>query len=500
MSSTTKTNVVLPPRKINLQKFRESRGPELESLHSLVSTRLNNDFRSRRNKRRRTTSYDNQAAKKNKKRRRRNETGACLERDKEEKEVKVVPRRIRRRIELRMNQEKGFSSSGDGTKRLRTHVWYAKRFAMTKLWGFYLPLGLQGRGRGSRALLKWFKQDVLIHDASYHVSVQLEGPEDSLISVLKTLMVPSPSDLSETSSRSVITGAMYGSAMLHHVGAPLSQPIAPVTYMWRPVCQQNRDSDAMDHDGDGCDKPENIESSSSSRQMWVWIHVSAFSEGFDALKFACQKEMDERGILINCVSLEGQLAKLEVLGIKAFQHLQKILHPVTCSSENPWQLRKHSAVDSDHGFQLKKSSVLENEENFSSHAIVSLRVKDPRIMPDKRFADVPESLSTGMLCVSEAEAREDVALAEILDKNEELLSGTKPGGNSIIYDNKDLWDSSSGVSPPMEERVLCMEKNVLRMDKFCLDASNSGMLNTSTKMVHYTSLKLGQGLLGSSYL
>ena len=78
---------------------------------------------------------------------------------------------------------------------------------------------------------------------------------------------------------------------LHHVGAPLSQPIAPVTYMWRPVCQQNRDSDAMDRDGDGCDKPENIESGSSSRQMWVWIHVSAFSEGFDALKFACQKEV-----------------------------------------------------------------------------------------------------------------------------------------------------------------------------------------------------------------
>ncbi|KAF3943547.1 hypothetical protein CMV_029908 [Castanea mollissima] len=442
-TTTTKTNVVLPPRKINLQKFRESRGPELESLHSLVSTRLNNDFRSRRNKRRRTTSYDNQAAKKSKKRRRRNETSACLEKDRDEKEVKVVPRRIRRRIELRMNREKGFSSSGDGTKRLRTHVWYAKRFAMTKLWGFYLPLGLQGRGRGSRALLKWFKQEVLVHDASYHISVQLEGPEESLISVLKSLMVPSPSDLSETSSRSVVSGAMYGSAMLHHVGAPLSQPIAPVTYMWRLVCQQNRDSDAMDHADDGCDKPENIESSSSFRQMWVWIHVSAFSEGFDALKFACQKETDERGILINCVSLEGQLAKLEVLGLKAFEHLQKILHPVTCSSENPWQLRKHSAVESKHDSQLK-SSVLENQENFFSHAIVSLRVKDPRIMPEKRFTDVPESLSTGMLSISEAEAKEDVALAGILNKNEELLSGTKPGGNSIIYDNKDLWDSSSG--------------------------------------------------------
>lgn len=33
------------------------------------------------------------------------------------------------------------------------------------------------RGRGSRALLKWFKSGVLVHDASYHVAVQLEGAE-----------------------------------------------------------------------------------------------------------------------------------------------------------------------------------------------------------------------------------------------------------------------------------------------------------------------------------
>lgn len=33
------------------------------------------------------------------------------------------------------------------------------------------------RGRGSRALLKWVKQGVVVHDASYYTAVQLEGPE-----------------------------------------------------------------------------------------------------------------------------------------------------------------------------------------------------------------------------------------------------------------------------------------------------------------------------------
>jgi len=38
--------------------------------------------------------------------------------------------------------------------------------------------------------------------------------------------------------------------------------------------------------------------------------------------------MEKRGILINCFSLEGQLAKLELFGLGTFQLLQKILHPV----------------------------------------------------------------------------------------------------------------------------------------------------------------------------
>lgn len=33
------------------------------------------------------------------------------------------------------------------------------------------------RGRGSRALLKWVKEGVVVHDASYYNAVQLEGPE-----------------------------------------------------------------------------------------------------------------------------------------------------------------------------------------------------------------------------------------------------------------------------------------------------------------------------------
>lgn len=135
----------LPPRKINVQKFAEARACELEALHSIVSSRLNNNFRSLRNKRRRTTAHDNKHAKKRNIKRQKSGVDNKDSASGSKEEQKKVPRRVRRRMELRKNLETGFSASGDGTKRLRTHVWHAKRFTMKKLWGFHLPLGLQGR-------------------------------------------------------------------------------------------------------------------------------------------------------------------------------------------------------------------------------------------------------------------------------------------------------------------------------------------------------------------
>lgn len=144
----TQASVAIPPRKINVQKYADSRAPELESLHSIIANRVNNDYRSQRNKRRRTTSFDNQIARKACRRKRnklgifdKNHADSAPEKD----QIRKLPRRVRRKLQLRMNPESGFCTSGDGTKRLRTHVWHAKRFTMTKLWGYYLPLGLQGR-------------------------------------------------------------------------------------------------------------------------------------------------------------------------------------------------------------------------------------------------------------------------------------------------------------------------------------------------------------------
>ncbi|RXH68413.1 hypothetical protein DVH24_030746 [Malus domestica] len=360
-----------------------------------------------------------------------------------------------------MNLEKGFCTSGDGTKRLRTHVWHAKRFTMTKLWGYYLPLGLQGRKSVAICYFLLLNYDV----TPYFICIQ-----DSLLSVLGMVMVSPPSTRSENVSHSVISGVIYDNAVLHHLGAPLSKPIAPVNCMWRPSGQPNRDNNAADCEGDEFNGLESTKHSSTDRQLWVWIHASALTEAYDTLKLACQKEMEGRDIVINCFSHEGQLAKLELVGSKAFPLLQRTLIPATKTRDNSWKLMRHSAAKADEDSQ--STIQLKNEEEIPSHAILSLNVKDPRTLTEKgNTADAQDLGSASILGdVLGTEDKKHVIFGRFSDE---------PAGNGKIRANN-LWDVSSGISPPVEEAVLCEEKHDQNRNFFCLDDSSSGELNTSS--------------------
>ncbi|XP_030526778.1 ribonucleases P/MRP protein subunit POP1 isoform X2 [Rhodamnia argentea] len=459
----------MAPRTLSVRKFAESRAAEVENLHSVVADRLSNNFRSRRNKRRRTTAHENQLA--NRRHRQKQKDSQVAGADRNPAAPGNVPRRVRRRNELKQNPQSGFCTSGDGTRRLRTHVWHAKRFTMTKLWGFYLPLGLQGRGRGSRALLKWYKQGVVIHDASYHFDVQLEGPQDSLISVLDRVLVPSPSAHPIDISQSILSGVTYGRAMLHHVGTPLSKPIAPVIYMWRCLDQHNTGKGQQDCAVNGEGVPENIDGSVPFRRLWVWVHVSAFTEGYDALKCACQKEMDEFGSLIHCSSLEGHLTKLEVMGSGAFKLLRKILHPIKDVLERPFQLKKHSSVEASKDEKKMERDLLHSEDGFPSCAILSLNVKDPREYKDEETVSDSKMIAVNTV---------DEVLSHVTEKQPSMTQPFAKGGGLFLLSqaHHDLWDVSSGIRTPIEENVLHTERHKKRMDFLCLDSFNSGMTNS----------------------
>ena len=66
--------------------------------------------------------------------------------------------------------------------------------------------------------------------------------------------------------------------------------------MWRPI-QKNDIGIGAEHDVDSVNNTQTNECFSSFRQLWVWMHASAFNEGCDALKFACQKLVNYRDYL-----------------------------------------------------------------------------------------------------------------------------------------------------------------------------------------------------------
>ncbi|KAK2649122.1 hypothetical protein Ddye_016611 [Dipteronia dyeriana] len=255
--------------------------------------------------------------------------------------------------------------------------------------------------------------------------------------------------------------------MLHHVAVALSQPIAPVMYMRKPYPNHDREGDgnfqiAVEYnDPHVCHSP--------FRQLWLWMHASAFDDGYNALKLACQKQMNETSTSINCFSLEGKLAKLELIGSKAFQLLLKTLRPVTDISKDPLQLKKCSALEADGDSEKNKIFVLEDKKNVSSTAILSFIVKEPRLLLNERIADFWGSASS----IIPNNVRDDEA--------NELSSSWSKFEGSTIFNDRSLWDANSGISPPVEENVLCMEKHQQHLDFICLDDPKSGTAKTSNE-------------------
>ncbi|CAL9767173.1 unnamed protein product [Musa acuminata subsp. burmannicoides] len=342
-------------------------------------------------------------------------------------------------MEFRSNPSSGFCTAGDGTKRLRTHLWHAKRFTMVKHWGFYLPLGLHGRGQGSRAVLKWFKYGALLHDASYCLPIQIEGLH---IGCVENGFVPialcTPSTAPEKLSNQVAHGVYYGKAMLYHIETS-------VIYMWQPFL---RDSDHVNAEKDGVSNSSGSthkdECSLPIRKLWIWIHAASFNEGFGVIDNSCQKQMHECGVYVRCFMLEGKIARLEVMGSKAIKIIKKILHPVShltpCSNS-----------------QVQKSILLCHAEKLPSYATLSLTVHDPRDLPSSRTEVTDNELST---------------ILEGYFQGEDSL-WSRPETNGIfLSDSISLWDCSNNLNPPVPESIICKEKHDRRLKDFYLEPSS----------------------------
>ncbi|KAG8090420.1 hypothetical protein GUJ93_ZPchr0011g28065 [Zizania palustris] len=252
--------------------------------------------------------------------------------------------------------------------------------------------------------------------------------------------------------------------------------------MWRPFLSESdkleTEDEKLSNSQMGFDEGK---CSSLRRQLWIWIHPAVLNEGLDVLRIACEKQMQESGDMVKCCSLEGKMARLDVMGCKAMQSLKSILHPVSNPSMfirvvNTSNLTTptNPHLDSSAGSCLLKTSVIDHADILQPGAILSMIVRDPR---DISIQGTDSSFKTASLNQDNQLMEEDQIpnADEVPSKAETILSSMwlNPGSHDLILsDCRELWDSNHKINPPVSEEILCMERHHGRMKFFCLDSGN----------------------------
>uniref|UniRef100_A0A0A9D7L5 POPLD domain-containing protein n=1 Tax=Arundo donax TaxID=35708 RepID=A0A0A9D7L5_ARUDO len=295
---------------------------------------------------------------------------------------------------------------------------------------------------------------------------------------------PSPADRTpdlKHKQDQIMRGVCYESAMLWGAGSPHSEIVGPVTYMWRPF---SRERVKLEPEEGGLSNSHCFDDESSSslrRQLWIWIHPAALDEGLNAIRTACERQMQDSGGLVKCCSLEGKIARLEVMGCKALQSLKSTLHPVINSSMtnklhgiSNMSTTTDAPPDSSTGSILSKASIIDHAEILQPGAILSMIVHDPREVSVQGTDSSSKlvSLNKENKLLEEGHyPNADETSSEV----ENILSSMwmHPGRHDLFLSEcRELWGSSHNINPPLAEEILCMEKHHEHIKFFCLDSGN----------------------------
>ncbi|KAK9798520.1 hypothetical protein WJX73_006734 [Symbiochloris irregularis] len=186
-----------------------------------------------------------------------------------------------------------------GKRRLETHTWHAKRFKMTQRWGTCLAEGVVGKGHGSRALLASMHNGCLLHDASYWCPVQLTASLPQLASTLQLLRALPCSEGKLTTGQEwrIVLHIIPGTSQEKR-----STAICPASALLLPPSEaQSAGVPSKEH------------------RLLLWLHPAAYQDAVAALKAASQQS----GAVLQ--SRLHALRRLELLGPGSFKLLQHLL-------------------------------------------------------------------------------------------------------------------------------------------------------------------------------
>ncbi|EJT98701.1 POP1-domain-containing protein [Dacryopinax primogenitus] len=206
-------------------------------------------------------------------------------------DVRRLPQRLRERARIEMDTAKpkkgklpkagksrqltrteNFAKRQRDKAWLETHLYHAKRFHMSTLYGYRLPI--TPTQKSYRPSLRAARSGSIVHDYSYWSTLELRGREDVLRKVLERVVAPVGVGGGGPGAKECREGARVWEGAAYECGMWPRGAIGPVWVLWRPLTGND---------------PE--------RQLWIRVHPACFAQFLGSLQCACGQVLDERRTL-----------------------------------------------------------------------------------------------------------------------------------------------------------------------------------------------------------
>ncbi|TRY83315.1 hypothetical protein DNTS_006040 [Danionella cerebrum] len=145
-------------------------------------------------------------------------------------------------------------------KWLETHLWHAKRFHMSRMWGYTVPL--ESTAKTYRASYRAMDTHAVLQDVSYLCCLELRGPEDQILGALRPLT--SKHTGGSLLSPRTLSGGFMGSGVLYKADQYPAGALGPVEILWRPRTSKQTT--------EGTDGEQATKHAAEERQLWIWLH------------------------------------------------------------------------------------------------------------------------------------------------------------------------------------------------------------------------------------
>ncbi|KAI9933832.1 hypothetical protein ASPWEDRAFT_48495 [Aspergillus wentii DTO 134E9] len=287
-----------------------------------------------------------------------------------------IPKIKKNKLSRPPTPESKYKKRQRGKTWLPTHMFHAKRAKMTSpkepLWRFAVPLSPteksyrpSHRARGARGAIAW--------DMSYMSTIQLEGTEDALGSVLRAVGVDGP-EAWGVKGKKWRAGTRSLSAWTFERDGK-RRPIAPVTLV-RSAEQKSEDVEMVDVDDKKASKKDR-------KKLFVRVHPSAFLQLWNEILEVSKRQSPP--VLVE--DLRFEIGSIDITGPGSTEALISVLKPLTSGGKEP-------QTDSPENTWTSLLGV-SNSSSLPQNALLAFSISDPRLhFPPKRLE--PPSSETQM--------------------------------------------------------------------------------------------------------